>query len=77
MPFVIERRQAEANRIREKYPDRIPVSFYSCWYIQLFFHDRCDLIQSGFLVIQVIVEKAERSDIPDIDKKKSVRSYPF
>jgi len=38
----LERRQAEANRIREKYPDRIPV----------------------------IVEKAERSDIPDIDKKK-------
>jgi len=49
LPFVIERRQAEANRIREKYPDRIPV----------------------------IVEKAERSDIPDIDKKKSVHSYPF
>ncbi|PWZ27634.1 Autophagy-related protein 8C [Zea mays] len=40
--MFVERRQAEANRIREKYPDRIPV----------------------------IVEKAERSDIPDIDKKK-------
>ncbi|KAG9443529.1 hypothetical protein H6P81_014869 [Aristolochia fimbriata] len=38
----LERRQAEASRIREKYPDRIPV----------------------------IVEKAEKSDIPDIDKKK-------
>ncbi|KAF8370124.1 hypothetical protein HHK36_003266 [Tetracentron sinense] len=38
----LERRTAEAARIREKYPDRIPV----------------------------IVEKAERSDIPDIDKKK-------
>ncbi|CAH9119344.1 unnamed protein product [Cuscuta europaea] len=38
----LERRQAESSRIREKYPDRIPV----------------------------IVEKAERSDIPDIDKKK-------
>ncbi|MQM10564.1 hypothetical protein Taro_043457, partial [Colocasia esculenta] len=37
-----ERRQAEASRIREKYPDRIPV----------------------------IVEKAEKTDIPDIDKKK-------
>ncbi|KAJ4833723.1 Autophagy- protein 8f [Turnera subulata] len=35
-------RRAEAARIREKYPDRIPV----------------------------IVEKAERSDIPNIDKKK-------
>jgi hypothetical protein len=39
----LEKRQSEANRIREKYPDRIPV----------------------------IVEKAERSDIPDIDKKKN------
>ncbi|KAK9143127.1 hypothetical protein Syun_012527 [Stephania yunnanensis] len=36
-----EKRKAEAARIREKYPDRIPV----------------------------IVEKAERSDIPNIDKK--------
>ncbi|KAB1221803.1 Autophagy-related protein 8C [Morella rubra] len=39
---ISERRLAEAARIREKYPDRVPV----------------------------IVEKAERSDIPDIDKKK-------
>ncbi|XP_012568526.1 autophagy-related protein 8C-like [Cicer arietinum] len=38
----LERRQAEASRIREKYPDRVPV----------------------------IVEKAGRSDIADIDKKK-------
>lgn len=44
VPFVFlpERRQAEAARIREKYPDRIPV----------------------------IVERAEKSDVPDIDKKK-------
>ncbi|KAK8954740.1 Autophagy-related protein 8C [Platanthera zijinensis] len=45
----LERRQAEASRIREKYPDRIPV----------------------------IVEKAERSDVPDIDKKKCVFSSLF
>ncbi|XP_062091579.1 autophagy-related protein 8f [Humulus lupulus] len=37
-----EKRRAEAARIREKYPDRIPV----------------------------IVEKAEKSEIPNIDKKK-------
>ncbi|KAI9995513.1 hypothetical protein PInf_012578 [Phytophthora infestans] len=37
-----QKRQAEAQRIRSKYPDRIPV----------------------------ICEKADRSDIPDIDKKK-------
>ncbi|KAF8379247.1 hypothetical protein HHK36_028679 [Tetracentron sinense] len=40
--LLSEKRRAEAARIREKYPDRIPV----------------------------IVEKAERSDIPNIDKKK-------
>ncbi|KAH9797882.1 Autophagy-related protein 8C [Citrus sinensis] len=38
----LERRLAESARIREKYPDRIPV----------------------------IVEKAEKTDVPDIDKKK-------
>ncbi|CAN4116663.1 unnamed protein product [Withania somnifera] len=38
----LERRQAESSRIREKYPERIPV----------------------------IVERAEKSDISDIDKKK-------
>ncbi|KAJ4785414.1 Autophagy-related protein [Rhynchospora pubera] len=39
---AFEKRKSEAARIREKYPDRVPV----------------------------IVEKAERSDAPDIDKKK-------
>ncbi|XP_019170127.1 PREDICTED: autophagy-related protein 8C-like isoform X1 [Ipomoea nil] len=38
----LELRQKECGRIREKYPDRIPV----------------------------IVEKLERSDVPDIDNKK-------
>lgn len=38
----LEKRKAEAARIKEKYADRIPV----------------------------IVEKADKSDIPDIDKKK-------
>eukprot|EP00632_Arachnochrysis_sp_CCMP2950_P016466 CAMPEP_0185700906 /NCGR_PEP_ID=MMETSP1164-20130828/7993_1 /TAXON_ID=1104430 /ORGANISM="Chrysoreinhardia sp, Strain CCMP2950" /LENGTH=119 /DNA_ID=CAMNT_0028367865 /DNA_START=69 /DNA_END=428 /DNA_ORIENTATION=- len=38
----LDRRKSEAERIRAKYPDRIPV----------------------------ICEKADRSDIPDIDKKK-------
>ncbi len=37
-----EKRTSEAERIRAKYPDRVPV----------------------------ICEKADRSDIPDIDKKK-------
>jgi GABA(A) receptor-associated protein len=40
--YIIEKRKSEAERIRAKYPDRVPV----------------------------ICEKADRSDIPDIDKKK-------
>ncbi|KAL8104024.1 hypothetical protein AgCh_028302 [Apium graveolens] len=45
---IIEKRHAEATRIREKYSDRIPV----------------------------VIERAGKSDIPDIDKKKSwVRSW--
>ncbi|TYI77614.1 hypothetical protein E1A91_D06G153700v1 [Gossypium mustelinum] len=43
----LERRQAEATRIREKYPDIIPV----------------------------IVERADKSDVPDIDKKKNGDTY--
>ncbi len=39
---ILEKRKSEAERIRAKYPDRVPV----------------------------ICEKADRSDIPDIDKKK-------
>ena len=39
---ITEKRKSEAERIRAKYPDRVPV----------------------------ICEKADRSDIPDIDKKK-------
>jgi GABA(A) receptor-associated protein len=41
-PTFAEKRKSEAERIRAKYPDRVPV----------------------------ICEKADRSDIPDIDKKK-------
>ena len=41
-PFFSAKRKSEAQRIRAKYPDRIPV----------------------------ICEKDDRSDIPDIDKKK-------
>ena len=40
--ILLEKRKSEAERIRAKYPDRVPV----------------------------ICEKADRSDIPDIDKKK-------
>ncbi|CAL5442065.1 unnamed protein product [Camellia sinensis] len=55
---VLEKRRAEAARIREKYPDRIPG------------HGRDSYVTVTFIRGGVIVEKAERSDIPNIDKKK-------
>ena len=41
LALSLDKRKSEAERIRAKYPDRVPV----------------------------ICEKADRSDIPDIDKK--------
>jgi GABA(A) receptor-associated protein len=69
-----------AKRIREKYSDRIPVSGEERPNLQrnamklffFFFFAR----SFGFLAdrwsrrAQVIVEKAAKSDVPDIDKKK-------
>lgn len=62
-----EKRQAEAARIRDKYPDRIPVSI-----LLIALPPVCQRVLTCVLVpcTQVIVEKAEKSDIPDIDKKK-------
>lgn len=60
-PF--EKRKAEAERIRQKYADRIPVSLFlistSC--------GSHDWFESHW---QVICEKVEKSDIATIDKKK-------
>jgi GABA(A) receptor-associated protein len=55
-PF--EKRKAEAERIRQKYNDRIPV--------------RLPVLASSFMsnCPQVICEKVEKSDIATIDKKK-------
>ncbi|KAI6006019.1 autophagy-related protein 8 precursor [Pisolithus albus] len=57
-PF--EKRKQEAERIRQKYPDRIPVSIR---------HIAGRGINGG-AGFQVICEKADRTDIPTIDKKK-------
>ncbi|RAL44889.1 hypothetical protein DM860_003648 [Cuscuta australis] len=66
-----ERRLAESTRIREKYPDRIPVRKVSYYYwFWLSVPVMLSFTLFFFFCIQVIVEKAERSDIPDIDKKK-------
>ncbi|KAK6118972.1 hypothetical protein DH2020_047258 [Rehmannia glutinosa] len=59
----LEKRRAEAARIREKYPDRIPMGCLKFLY---------GASEQHLLtyIDGVIVEKAERSDIPNIDKKK-------
>jgi GABA(A) receptor-associated protein len=55
-PF--EKRKAEAERIRQKYSDRIPVRFTRL------------LVAPWLTMRQVICEKVEKSDIATIDKKK-------
>lgn len=74
--FVMsERRQAEASRIREKYPDRVPVRVFTCsvHYCISEYTPRISPFNRE-CALQVIVEKAENSDVPVIDKKKSVTS---
>lgn len=72
--FVMaERRQIESSRIRDKYPDRIPVMFlltFVCLYFSVYVL-LCSFNNSKYM-LQVIVERAERSDVPNIDKKKWV-----
>jgi GABA(A) receptor-associated protein len=58
----LEKRKAEAERIRQKYPDRIPVR-YCLHFLRYVGAELCHRLQ-------VICEKADRTDIPTIDKKK-------
>ena len=71
--WFAEKRQAEAARIRDKYPDRIPVRLrvLGSW-IACASHLGPSRSPAEDLLprVQVIVEKADKSDIPDIDKKK-------
>ncbi|KAI8545381.1 hypothetical protein RHMOL_Rhmol07G0035500 [Rhododendron molle] len=67
----LAKRHAEAARIREKYPDRIPCLLSAAANANLL--PVMDLLGFGKprkFYVCVIVEKAERSDIPNIDKKK-------
>lgn len=75
-PF--EKRKAEAERIRQKYADRIPVSQLQhrspksclCFFESTSYPLRpCDGTNDE-CAIQVICEKVEKSDIATIDKKK-------
>ena len=72
-PF--EKRKAEAERIRQKYADRIPVSLpsHSLKYPIAFSSPslfRDPLTDCNSARYQVICEKVEKSDIATIDKKK-------
>jgi GABA(A) receptor-associated protein len=74
-PFVIlypnfanvEKRKQEAERIRTKYNDRIPVSILACLFWTAV---TCPIRTEKFRLLQVICEKVDKSDIEDIDKKK-------
>lgn len=73
--YMPERRQAEAARIREKYPDRIPVRIFIFFVVSVFVFLLNFKCWCMYCCMQVIVERAEKSDIPDIDKKKLVLSW--
>ena len=66
-PF--EKRKAEAERIRQKYADRIPVSTSPQLPKP---HPSLSLASEilTLIILQVICEKVEKSDIATIDKKK-------
>ena len=69
-PF--EKRKAEAERIRQKYADRIPVSGSSITHSlrNTDFLISCPSRYINVAALQVICEKVEKSDIATIDKKK-------
>lgn len=59
-----EKRREDGERIRKKYPDRVPVS--------LNYQDETFSLMTDFLCIefQIIVEKAPKSRISNLDKRK-------
>ena len=75
-----EKRKAEAERIRQKYPDRIPVRIqisilathrtWSGLWNSKGYSRRGPKILILCVSPQVICEKADKTDIPTIDKKK-------
>lgn len=67
-----EQRKAESERIRNNYADRIPVPWL-CRPHACALRERSRLTRRRVLA-QVICEKADRSDVPDIDKKKVGRA---
>jgi GABA(A) receptor-associated protein len=67
---LIDKRMQVSKRIREKYSDRIPVSFNLFDVVSVRSDPFFFFFFFFFFVAQVIVEKAAKSDVPDIDKKK-------
>ena len=61
--LFIEQRKQEAEKIRVKYPERIPVNDL----LLFFFFKHFSLM---FYFNQVVVERVPKSQIPDIDKRK-------
>ncbi|KAH0444592.1 Autophagy-related protein 8 [Colletotrichum camelliae] len=82
-PF--EKRKAEAERIRQKYSDRIPGAIVAAAFVSFARYRRCPTFPDRhrrspiitsctfkltIILTQVICEKVEKSDIATIDKKK-------
>lgn len=54
-----DQRKQEAEKIRVKYPERIPVGYFQAFF-SLF----------SYPFFKVVVERVPKSQIPDIDKRK-------
>lgn len=64
-------RQAEAKKIREKHPDRIPVRLINLQYMYIMTAWLCvGVARSWCRISQVIVEKVTGARIADLDRKK-------
>ena len=63
-----ERRREEGERIRKKYPDRVPVRLARL--LMNFHHTNFKTFIAFLCSIKIIVEKAPKSRICDLDKRK-------
>lgn len=64
--FFPEQRKKDASKIREKYPQRIPVRLDKFWFLRFSSLVTC----FSLFIYQVVVERVKKSNIADIDKHK-------
>jgi len=74
-----DERRKESQSIIVKYPDRVPVLFFSSiFFLNQYYYYYC-LYLFILLLLKVIIEKYSRTDLPELDKKKYVfiLCFPF